>query len=100
MTTSADILRSYRAASSRFKLKSTGWLQILLIASHGEEGCSAVSLYRGPLRSSRNITHETFRRWEALGLVSLSKRYKDQRPKPFLWVTITPAALELLKLSK
>lgn len=97
--TAAEILRSYQAGCC-LNLRSTAWLQLLLIASHGPEGCRALSLARGPLRNKQGIRKHTFERWQAKGLVTLERRRTRPNTNPALWVTITPAALAVLRVSQ
>lgn len=99
--TAAQILLSFRAASQHYKLPSISWLQILVIASHGPKGCPAMTISRGPTRGTQRVTRQTFLRWEKKGLITRAyRRLSDcPRSRPQMWVTITPAACDLLKIT-
>lgn len=89
----ADIVTAYRAAAKATGLEPKSWIKLLLVASHGEDGCRAASLHT---HGAAPVYH-LIRAWEKKGLVT---RFKVQlTTQPQAWLKITPHGLASLQLT-
>lgn len=93
--TSIDILRSYRAVAQKVGHHASAWVRLLLIASHGEEGCKARSLR---ISETNRAMKKTFDAWQRHGLIEIFPKPTLRRSE--MWVRITPAGLDALGLEK
>lgn len=92
--TPADILKAYRRAAHAAGRQPSAWLRLLMVASHGQDGCRMLTLTAS---RDANDVHKTARKWQAAGLVTISTKPRPNRAgRPFIWITITPKGLATL----